>query len=63
MLKGKKQDIKTVGELKKLLKNYDDNLLINFGTTIDGFEINSYSTDGISLALKSDDLEEILKSE
>ena len=56
-------NIKTVGELKELLNNYNDNMLINFGTKELGFEINSHSTDGSSLALMSDDLEEYLQEE
>jgi hypothetical protein len=54
-------NIETVGDLKELLNNYNDTMLINFGTRKLGFEINSHSADCISLALMSDDLEEYLQ--
>ncbi len=57
MVKFEIKDITTVGELKELLKKYDDGMFVNFGSKKYGFEINSYATDGASLALMSDDLE------
>ena len=57
MIKVKRINITTVRELKELLNNYDDTMLINFGSKKYGFEINSCATDGSSLALMSDDLE------
>jgi hypothetical protein len=59
---GERQNINTVGELKEFLNRCDDNLFINFGTKKLGYEINSWSSDGISLALMSDGLEEKLKT-
>lgn len=53
-----KMQIKNVGDLKKLLERFDDRTLINFGTNSDGWEIDSYGYDRISLALISSDLEE-----
>jgi hypothetical protein len=57
MNKGGIKTINTVGELKELLSHFDDNLFVNFGTKKEGFEINSFGSDGISLALMSDGLE------
>lgn len=61
MLKRNKVKIEKVGELKELLSKFDDNLYVNFGTKKEGFEIDSYGADGVSLALMSDDLEEFLQ--
>lgn len=54
------KEIKTVGELKKLLSKFDDNMFIHFGTPRHGFEISSCEYDCFSLALVSDQLEDYL---
>lgn len=56
-----KKEIRTVGDLKKLLDGFHDDRLLNFGTKLLGFEISHYGYDSLSLALMSDDLEEYLE--
>lgn len=62
MVKCIRKNIATVGDLKKLLAGLNDNMFINFGTQKEGYEINSFSTDSLSLSLMSDNLEEKLKA-
>lgn len=55
-----KKEIKTVGDLKEILSNYDDELLFNVGTEKLGFEIDGYGSDCLSFGLLSTDLENYL---
>lgn len=56
-----KKEIKTVGDLKRVLEKYEDSFLINFGTEDLGFELTGYKHDFLALALISDDLQEYLE--
>ena len=61
MAKKVNQKIETVGDLKRVLEKYEDNLLINVGTERLGFDLTGYGHDSLSLALFSDDLEDYLE--
>lgn len=52
--------ITTIKELKELLNQFDENSFINFGVERLGFEIDSYESDGVSLALMSSQLQDYL---
>lgn len=53
--------INTIKDLKEVLNQYSDDLLVNFGTDDLGFEINKISTDGMSVSIMSDDLQEYME--
>lgn len=58
-----KTTISTVGDLIDLLGQYDENMNISFGTNKLGFEIDHHRIDGISLALISNELDELLEKD
>lgn len=52
--------IETVGDLRRLLDKFSDDLLINFGTSQKAFNISAYSSSDVSLALISKELHDYL---
>lgn len=50
--------INNIRDLKELLEMFEEDTLIDFGTCLEGFRIDSYNYDGTTLTLRSSSLEE-----